>query len=260
MTEGRHEFTKGVPASAPRTLVLGAAGQLALQGGGLALAAQPLGALGQGVAYLSYGAISALVLSGLGGHAPHRRFGLANAITLARAAATALLLGVAGDAALAGLGLDAGLRWLLAWVAAACLASDGLDGWLARRRGSASAFGARFDMETDALLILALAMLVREAGQAGSFVLLSGALRYLFLAASWPLPALRRELPRSLRRKTVCVVQTALLVAALAPALSSAEGGAAAAAGLVLLIYSFAVDVAGLLSGGRRSNIMRPRS
>ena len=37
------------------------------------------------------------------------------------------------------------------------LALDGLDGWAARRQGLVSAFGARFDMEVDALLILALA-------------------------------------------------------------------------------------------------------
>ena len=38
-------------------------------------------------------------------------------------------------------------------------ALDGVDGWLARRSGIASAFGARFDMEIDALLILVLAVL-----------------------------------------------------------------------------------------------------
>ena len=31
---------------------------------------------------------------------------------------------------------------------------DGVDGWLARRGGWCSRFGARFDMETDALLVL----------------------------------------------------------------------------------------------------------
>jgi phosphatidylglycerophosphate synthase len=40
------------------------------------------------------------------------------------------------------------------------LALDGLDGWLARRFGLASAYGARFDMEVDGFLILVLALLV----------------------------------------------------------------------------------------------------
>ena len=33
---------------------------------------------------------------------------------------------------------------------------DGVDGRVARARGEVSAFGARFDMETDALLLLCL--------------------------------------------------------------------------------------------------------
>ena len=58
---------------------------------------------------------------------------------------------------------------------------DGADGWLARRSGIASEFGARFDMEVDALLIMALAMLAWQHGKAGGWVLLSGLLRYVFV-------------------------------------------------------------------------------
>ena len=45
-------------------------------------------------------------------------------------------------------------------------ALDGVDGWLARRRGMSSAFGARFDMEIDALLVQVLAILVWRYGKA----------------------------------------------------------------------------------------------
>lgn len=237
-------------------LLVGAAGQLAVLGIGLAAAVQSLGWRGQALALVLYGGIGALALRGLGSHAPHRRFGVANAVTAARAAAAALLLGVWGEAVLQGAALGSGLRWALAVVAVAALASDGLDGWLARRCGLASDFGARFDMETDALLVLALALLVFAAGQAGAFVLLSGALRYLFIAAGRAVPALAAPLPPSQRRKTACVLQNACLIAALAPAVPPHAGWWLCAAGFALLVYSFAVDCAGALSSRRGSPIM----
>jgi phosphatidylglycerophosphate synthase len=237
-------------------LVRGAAWQLAVLGGALALAVRPLGWLGQTLALALYVGIGGLALRGLSGHAPHRCFGAANAVTAARAAGVAFLLGVWGEAAAQGAAPAPGLRWVLAAIAGLALASDGIDGWLARRHGLASDFGARFDMETDALLVLALALLVMEAGQATAFVLLSGALRYLFVAAGRVVPALARPLGPSWRRKFVCVAQTALLIAALPPAVPAQAGQVLCATGLGLLIYSFAVDCAGMLSGGRGSPIM----
>ena len=248
-----HIFARG--GAAPG-LVAGAAGQLALLGAALALAVMPLGRTGQGLALALYAVAGGLVLLGLPYHAPHRRFGIANAVTATRGAAAALLLGVWAET-LQGLVLAPQRRWALVAVAVAALASDGIDGWLARRRGLASDFGARFDMETDAVLVLALCLLVWASGQAGGFVLLSGALRYLFVAAGWAVPGLRATLPPSRRRKTICVVQTALLVAALLPLVPPSAGQALCALGLVLLIYSFAVDCAGMLLAGRSSHIIR---
>ena len=60
---------------------------------------------------------------------------------------------------------------------------DGVDGWLARRDQTASRFGARFDMEIDALLILALSVLAWRHDKAGEWVVISGLLRYVFVAA-----------------------------------------------------------------------------
>ena len=177
-----------------------------------------------------------------------RSFGAANAVTAARAAVALMLLGLAAEAMVGRLVLDGAARWIAAAVAVLALLSDGLDGWLARRHGRASPFGARFDMESDALLVLALALLVLMAGQAGGFVLVSGALRYLFVAAGWAVPALRATLPPSRRRQIVCVVQVICLIAALAPPVPPGAGQALAAAGLALLLYSFAVDTTTLLS------------
>jgi len=252
VTREIHDFARSVVGP---PLLRGAATQFAASGAGLAAAVQPLGWRGQALAFVLYGGIGAVALRGLGAHAPHRRFGAANAVTAARAAIVALLLGVWGDAALMSAAPGAGLRWALAGLAAAAMISDGLDGWLARRTRLASEFGARFDMETDALLVLALALLVVATGQAGGFVLLSGALRYLFVAAGWAVPALAAPLPPSRRRKIICVLQTVLLTVALVPVVPPAVAQPICAAGLVLLLYSFAVDAVGALSRADKSPI-----
>jgi phosphatidylglycerophosphate synthase len=176
-------------------------------------------------------------------HLPHGRLGPANQVTLGRLALTALLGGLLGEAPAAVAGLAVGL-------AALALLLDGLDGWLARRGGWASAFGARFDMETDALLVLLTAALAWQLDKAGAWVLLSGAMRYLFVAAGALLPWLRRPLPESWRRKTVHVLQVLSLLLALSPWLARPGSEAVAAAGLLLLCYSFLVDIAWLSRQG----------
>lgn len=164
-------------------------------------------------------------------------FGAANQVTLARGVLTLLLAAL--------LGVPSGATVATLAVAFALLAAvlDGVDGRLARRRGEASAFGARFDMETDALLILVLAALAWQHGKAGAWILLAGGLRYVFVAASFALPWLARPLPPSKRRQTVCVVQIATLIACLAPFIPPPASAGIALAGLLALGYSFAVDV-----------------
>ena len=71
------------------------------------------------------------------------------------------------------------------------LALDGLDGRAARGQGLASAFGARFDMEVDALVILALAAIAAGLGKAGPWVLALGLVRYGFVVAGWLAPMAR---------------------------------------------------------------------
>ncbi|MEZ5583441.1 MAG: CDP-alcohol phosphatidyltransferase family protein [Candidatus Competibacteraceae bacterium] len=73
--------------------------------------------------------------------------------------------------------------WLMILIAISVVLLDGVDGWLARRSNTVSDFGARFDMETDALLIAVLALLVWRLDKVGVWILLAGALRYLFVAA-----------------------------------------------------------------------------
>jgi phosphatidylglycerophosphate synthase len=237
----------------PRPLLIDAGRQLALWGAGLAvvaLALMPLAGLGWRAllgAAASYAAISWMVLAGLAQHAPHRRFGPANVLTLTRAAYVALLLGVAAE----GGTLTPEGRWLLAIAGLAAMLLDGADGWAARRSGLVSPFGARFDMEVDALFVLVLAALVWRAGQAGAWVLTAGLLRYIFVLAGWVWPVLAVPLPPSLRRKAICVAAIAVLLLALSPVLAGGAASLLCLGGLALLVYSFGADTLRLLAQPR---------
>jgi phosphatidylglycerophosphate synthase len=169
-------------------------------------------------------------------HLPHHRFGFANLVTLFRLTLACLLAGLFGER-----GSDIG--WVIVSIALPAALLDGVDGWLARRSGLTSAFGARFDMETDGLFMLVLAILAWQFQKAGAWVLLAGMLRHLFVAAGYRFAWLRHSLPPSRRRQTICAIQILALVACLLPALDSPWSGFVAAVGLALLCYSFAADV-----------------
>lgn len=193
-------------------------------GGGAALAGWAL------YATLVYRAAVRAELSG---------FGWANHITLVRGLLVALMIPC----------LLAPERrpWLPLILGVVALGLDGVDGPVARRTGTAGAFGARFDLETDALTVLMLSALVAAEGRVGAWVLASGALRYLYVAAGWVWPWLRRPVPPSFARKLVCVLQIAGLLAALLPILRPPWPTAIAAVSLALLVWSFGRDVMGLM-------------
>jgi phosphatidylglycerophosphate synthase len=98
-------------------------------------------------------------------------------------------------------------------------------------------------MEVDALLIMALAVLVVQFQKAGVWVLASGLMRYLFVAAAWVLPWMSRSLPLARRRQAVCVIQMSGLMLALAPFVPAPVSVWVAAVSLVVLAWSFWVDV-----------------
>ena len=75
-------------------------------------------------------------------------------------------------------------------LSAVALVLDAVDGWVARRTGTVSSLGARFDMEVDAFLILVLSVYVaRLTGD--WWVLTIGAARYVFVAVGRLQPWLR---------------------------------------------------------------------
>jgi phosphatidylglycerophosphate synthase len=106
---------------------------------------------------------------------------------------------------------------LLVTLATIALALDAVDGWVARRTGTASALGARFDGETDAFLITALSVFVAQTY--GPWVLAIGAARYVFGAGEWLVPWMRRPLPPRRWRKVVAATQGIVLTIAAAEVL-----------------------------------------
>jgi phosphatidylglycerophosphate synthase len=167
------------------------------------------------------------------------RFGLANGVTLGR-------LQLAGLAALSPLAAPDAAHWVAAGLAGAALALDGMDGWVARRFGHESAFGARFDMEADTLLLVVVASLVCIFGAAGPWVLAAPVFRPAFMLAGRRWTWIATSLPPSARRKTCCVLSIMLLIAALAPIVPPTAAGMLAASALGCLSLSFALDLAWL--------------
>jgi phosphatidylglycerophosphate synthase len=187
-----------------------------------------------------FGAIILLAVGRIGAHHPFRRFGPANQTTTVRALLVALVAGFVSEPALPSIAATAAALTL------AVTGLDGVDGWLARRSRMNSDFGARFDMEVDALLVMVLSMLAWQYGKAGLWVLLSGLLRYVFLVAGWLRPWLARPLMPSWRRQAICVVQIAALNLAIVPAVPATASAWLSAVALMALVYSFTVDVAWL--------------
>jgi phosphatidylglycerophosphate synthase len=163
--------------------------------------------------------------------------GPANRVTSVRLALTSGVLGLAvwswvqGEVA----------RGPIVTLALVVLVLDGVDGRVARRTGTVTRFGARFDLETDALLILVLSTLL--VGPLGWWVLLSGLARYLLWLAQVLWPWLTGPLPARRWRKAVAVVQGAALVVGVAGLLPPWATYGVVGGALVLLVVSFATEV-----------------
>lgn len=168
---------------------------------------------------------------------PHKVIGLCNLVTLLRLALISSLFGAAFAPE------DVG--WLVWFIAIIAFCLDGLDGWLARRSGLSSEFGARFDMEVDSAFALILAVLAMQNGF-GIGILLLGLPRYVFGLGQWVLPFLNGPLPNRFSRKSACVLQIAALVGLIAPIDLGHWSYPIIAAPSALLLWSFAHDTRAL--------------
>ena len=180
----------------------------------------------------------------LGSYHPFARYGPGNCVTLIGSMLVALVAGLIGETTLPTVAA------LAAAVSLVVAALDGVDGWLARRSGMTSTFGARFDVETDSALVFALSVLAWQHGKAGGWVVLGGLLRYAFVAAGRLLPWMSGPLRPTLRAKTVAVVQMGALSFALVPMVGVPLSTTVTAIALAALIWSFALDVGRLWRSG----------
>jgi phosphatidylglycerophosphate synthase len=212
--------------------VAGLAGQFLLLGwlGG----SVGVGLLGW-LAGLAYGALmNGLLLRGLE-RSGATRLGPANVVTLIRATLVGGVTALVAD----GFARPVPVVALVA-LATVALLLDGVDGQVARRTGTVSAVGARFDMEVDAFLILVLSVLV--ARSVGWWVLAIGATYYAHLAAGWALPWLRATVPPRYWRKPVAAIQGIVLTVAVASILPTPVHAALLVLALILLAESFGRD------------------
>ncbi|MDG4823449.1 CDP-alcohol phosphatidyltransferase family protein [Asanoa sp. WMMD1127] len=125
---------------------------------------------------------------------------------------------------------------------------DGVDGQVARRTGTTSAFGARFDMEADSFLVLVLSLYV--ARDAGWWVLAIGGMRYAFMLGIWSTRWMRGTLPPRYWRKVVAATQGVALVTATAGILPFRVNLVLLLVAFALLVESFGRDVLWLWRDG----------
>ncbi|MHA5047052.1 CDP-alcohol phosphatidyltransferase family protein [Streptomyces sp. SD15] len=168
-----------------------------------------------------------------------RSFGPANRVTLGRAILVGGVTALVADSFQSSPPVT-----LLVGLTAVALILDGVDGKVARRTGTSTALGARFDMEVDAFLVLVLSVYVSMS--LGPWVLLIGTMRYAFVAAARFLPWLNASLPHSMARKTVAAVQGIALLVAGAGVLPHLANAATVFLALASLVWSFGRDIAWL--------------
>jgi phosphatidylglycerophosphate synthase len=163
---------------------------------------------------------------------PHAAMHPADWVTLSRALLAAGVAGLVADSFHRTVSVAA-----LVVLASVALALDAVDGEVARRTGTATALGARFDGEVDAFLILLLSIEVSR--NFGSWVLVIGAARYVLLVAGLVLPWLAAPLPPRYWGKVVAAVQGVVLTVAVSGLLPRMVGMIAVGVALVLLLESF---------------------
>lgn len=178
-------------------------------------------------------------------HHGHPRLGGANAVTLFRLALVSALSIPLFGAVLSGAPLSGAVPVSVAIIVIATisLSLDGVDGYLARRQGLATAIGGRFDMEVDSVFALVLAALAATVGGGPWVVLLLGLPRYLFWIAGAIWPWLYGPLPPRYSGKVVAVIQMITLIVLQLPGLPHPLAIALTVGVLGALGWSFGRDI-----------------
>lgn len=207
---------------------------------------------GVGVVGCTAGVVHAIGLGFLVDRATRRmqvtEFGPADVVTLARA----VLGGGITAIAVENFG-DAEPSLLLVTLAVIALALDSVDGRVARRTHTSSAFGARFDMEADSYIALLLSIYCVPI--AGPLPLVIGLMRYLFWMSGFVFPWLKGELPPRKSAKHIAALQGIVLTIVAANILPNDAATAVLVGSIAALVWSFANSVQVLV---RRRVISNP--
>ena len=128
-------------------------------------------------------------------------------------------------------------------------ASDALDGYVARRTGTVTSRGALLDSGVDGALVLVMALAVARVAP---WALVGGLLYPAFLLVQVWRPAWRATLPHRTWRKVAGGAMTGTLVVGAAPFWPDLAVQLAVSVAVVLVTWSFAVDVRWLEGVARR--------
>lgn len=179
------------------------------------------------LAVLAIASFGLLIALGSGVWTERGHFGGANAVTAVR---LSLLV-------LCALSLHRAPGMLIAALLLGVFALDAVDGWLARHFRDESAFGAHFDMETDALLVLSIGLELWQRGALDAWILVPGLLRYVYVLFVALLPGEPAAMPRARwARNAFGLLVVGLLLALV---LEDDLGALAALLGSVLVSASF---------------------
>lgn len=116
-------------------------------------------------------AFATSIWSARGAWTPQGSFGLANAITTVRLVLAVFVGVLPAESCIPAAGVAIGLFFTL----------DGVDGWAAKRYGTASEFGAAYDTEVDALMVSVATLAAVRADLLGPWILVVAGLRYAFV-------------------------------------------------------------------------------
>lgn len=130
--------------------------------------------------------------------------------------------------------------WWLFGLLVPTLVLDAVDGAVARRTGTVTARGARWDMEADAAVLLVASLAVAPFAP---WALGIGLMRYLFGLGGRLRPAWTGTLPFSQSRRVIAGLQAAALAIALAPFVPIPVAQVVVTLALALLLFSFGRDI-----------------
>jgi phosphatidylglycerophosphate synthase len=207
-------------------------------------AAQPFAMMA--LALWSALALGVLFLLGLWLHPSGPGPALPNLLTTARVVASFLLLAVVAGASFfpqVGEAARSSAGWLLFGILMLVELTDFFDGRIARRL-KAGPFGSTWDMESDSIYVMALAVAVRHLHGVGFFVLLIGLMRYLYVLL-WQYDGVADPAPRlyKLFAKTTTAALVITLIVAMAPVVGAGLRAASLSVVLGLQTVSFGWDI-----------------